>query len=323
MPSLLIVDDNVQLIPVMARMLAPMGQVRFATSGEDALAQMRQQPPDLVLLDAEMPGMSGFDVCQVMRNDPALDLVPVIFVTGHDDLGAELRGLACGAVDFISKPVSEPLLIARVRTQLRIKRLTDELRRTATTDALTGLDNRGSFDQRLQAEWSRAERSGSSLALVLMDVDHFKRFNDHYGHPAGDGCLREVASAIRDQARRPADLAARIGGEEFAVLLPETDEDGALQVAQRIRAAIVARALPHEASTTAAHVTLSLGVACCRPDRQTAGLTLESLMAAADHALYEAKTTGRNRCAVARMDGVSNGAAAATAATVTAAQSLH
>ncbi|UXH77997.1 diguanylate cyclase domain-containing protein [Roseateles amylovorans] len=299
MPSLLIVDDNVQLIPVMARMLAPLGQVRFATSGEDALAQMRQHAPDLVLLDAEMPGMSGYDLCQVMRCDPALDLVPVIFVTGHDDLGAELRGLSCGAVDFISKPVSEPLLIARVRTQLRLKRLTDELRRSATTDALTGLDNRGSFDQRLDAEWARAVRTGSALTLVLMDVDHFKRFNDHYGHPAGDSCLREVAAAIRDQARRPADLAARIGGEEFAVLMPDTDEAGALQAAERIRAAVAARSIPHEASLTADHVTVSLGVVSCTPDRQGSRMTVESLMAAADRALYDAKAAGRNRCAAA------------------------
>lgn len=294
MPTILIVDDNVPLIQVIAPMLAGLGQVRFATSGAAALRQMRMDPPDLVLLDAEMPEMSGYDVCTQMRADPALEGIPVIFVTSHDDLDAELRGLAAGAVDFIGKPVREPLLVARVTTQLRVKQLTDALRRSAMLDGLTGLHNRGSFDQQLSREWQRSLRNGDPLALVLLDVDHFKRFNDHYGHPAGDACLRAVATAVAGLARRPGDMAARVGGEEFAVLLPSTTVDGAREVAEAIRQAIAELAIPHAASLTAAHVTASLGVAGCVPHPSPRDGAEQALLQAADDALYAAKSAGRD-----------------------------
>ncbi|MFG6430413.1 diguanylate cyclase domain-containing protein [Roseateles sp. LYH14W] len=304
MQSILIVDDNVPLIQVLAPMLAGQARVRFATSGAAALQQMRRDPPDLVLLDAEMPDMDGYQVCRAMQEDPELHPIPVIFVTGHDDLDAELRGLACGAVDFISKPVREPLLAARVSTQLRVKRLTDELRRLAALDALTSLHNRGSFDQRLSQEWQRSVRTGEPLALVLLDVDHFKRFNDHYGHPAGDACLRAVAQAIDAQARRPGDMAARVGGEEFAVLLPNTTAAGAREVAQSIRHAISGLQIPHAASLHAAHVTASLGLAVCVPKDAAPGTDEQALIGAADRALYEAKQAGRDRvCAAPLLQG--------------------
>lgn len=143
--SILLVDDNPGLIQVMGRMLSGLALLRFATDGSAALRQMRDSAPDLVLLDAEMPGLSGFEVCQAMQADPALKTIPVIFVTGHGAVDFELKGLELGAVDFISKPISEPLLVARVKTQLRIKRLTDELREVATMDALTRLANRAQF----------------------------------------------------------------------------------------------------------------------------------------------------------------------------------
>ena len=299
MPTILIVDDNVSLIQVLAPMLSGLGQVKFATSGRAALTQMRRSPPDVVLLDAEMPGMSGYEVCTAMRADPELAAIPVIFVTSHDDLDAEVRGLESGAEDFISKPVSEPLLLARVSTQLRVKRLTDELRRTATQDGLTQLNNRGSFDQQLQREWLRSTRTGEPLALVLLDVDHFKRFNDHYGHPAGDACLRAVAGTLAHTGRRAGDMAARIGGEEFALLLPNTTAAGAQQIAESVRQAIGDMAIPHAGSLTSTHVTASLGVAACQAPHPPEGLNQDSLLQAADAALYQAKAGGRNRVALA------------------------
>ncbi|MFG6416632.1 diguanylate cyclase [Roseateles sp. DC23W] len=299
MNSILIVDDNVHLIAVLGKMLAPIAQVRFATAGLPALAQMRAEPPQLVLLDAEMPGMSGYAVCQAMRADPELDKIPVIFVTAHNDAQAEVRALDAGAVDFITKPVNEPVLLARVQTQLRLKALTDELRRSAAIDGLTRVANRGAFDERLQLEHARAARTGGELSLLLLDVDHFKRFNDHYGHPGGDACLREIASALAGQARRPADLASRIGGEEFALLLPDTDMAGALGAAERLIAAIASLALPHAASPTAARVTVSIGIASCVPPQQQAAGAERQLVERADQALYRAKAEGRNRACAA------------------------
>ncbi len=304
MHSLLIVDDSLPLIALMGKMLEPVGRVRFATAGRPALDLMREQPPDLVLLDAEMPDMDGYAVCQAMKADPELEKIPVIFVTAHNDTEAEIRGLTAGAVDFISKPVNEPILLARVQTQLRLKRLSDELRRRASVDPLSGLANRGCFDQRLQLEWSRAARNGTQMSLILLDVDHFKKFNDRYGHPAGDACLRAVADALGLQAHRATDLAARVGDEEFALLLPDTDAAGACVTAERIRDAVVRLAIPHAASKTAPHLTVSIGVVTRQPTPPVQPTAAHDLVEQADQALYAAKAQGRNRMAVAPQQAV-------------------
>jgi diguanylate cyclase (GGDEF)-like protein len=248
------------------------------------------------LLDAEMPGMSGYEVCEAIRGDAMLADIPVIFVTGHGETDAEVRGLEAGAVDFITKPVNEALLQARVRTQLRIKSMADELRSMATTDGLTGLANRRHFDELMRREWQRCARTGSSIALLMADIDHFKRYNDSYGHPGGDACLQAVAKALTLVARRPADRVGRLGGEEFAVLLPDTDLAGGQEVAEHAVKLIQALALPHVASLTAEHVTISVGVAVCT-GRDMARHDPQSLYSAADHALYAAKAQGRNRWA--------------------------
>jgi len=303
---ILLVDDQPLMIRLMARALADVRELRYATSGEDALRMAHEAPPDLVLLDAEMPGMGGFEVCKQMKADPELRHVPVIFVTAHSGAEFELSGFEVGAADFIAKPISAPLLVARVRTQLRLKTLTDELRSLASRDGLTGLANRRSFDEALSREWRRGLRSGSPLSLLMVDVDHFKLFNDHYGHPAGDACLRLVAEALRSAARRPADVVARYGGEEFVLLLPETPRDGAERVARSVIDAAAALAIPHAASKSSPHVTLSIGIAsygervastgrpslrACPAAEEASGA--EELVCVADRALYQAKHAGR------------------------------
>jgi diguanylate cyclase (GGDEF)-like protein len=306
--KLLLVDDNPAMIQLMARELSGFGELRFATRGELALQQVRGWHPDLILLDAEMPGMDGFQVCETVKADPELRDIPVIFVTGHDTPEAELHGLDVGAVDFIAKPISEPLLVARVRTQLRVKALTDELRRIATIDALTEVANRRSFDAVLEREWARGRRDGQPISLLLIDVDHFKRYNDRYGHPAGDTCLHAVAQALRRHLLRPADFVARYGGEEFAVLLPQTDDDGADLVAQRLLEAVSSLRIAHDGSDVAPHVTVSIGIAshlpaspgaCAEatPPRPGAadGAGHLDLLRSADQALYAAKRAGRAR----------------------------
>lgn len=294
--SILIVDDNTGMVQLMARMLKGVARLRFATRGDEALKLMRESAPDLVLLDAEMPGMSGYEVCDAIRADATLADIPVIFVTGHGETDAEVRGLEAGAVDFITKPVNEALLLARVRTQLRLKSMADELRSMATTDGLTGLANRRHFDELMRREWQRCARSGSSIALLMADIDHFKRYNDSYGHPGGDACLQAVAKALTLVARRPADRVGRLGGEEFVVLLPDTDVAGGQEVAEHAVKLIQALALPHVASLTAEHVTISVGVAVCT-GQDMARHDPQSLYSAADHALYAAKAQGRNRWA--------------------------
>ena len=313
--DILLVDDSPGMIQVMGRILAGVGQLRFATSGAAALRQLRERAPDVVLLDAEMPGMSGYEVCERMRVDPTLCDIPVIFVTAHDGQDQELRGLHLGAVDFISKPVSEPLLVARVRTQLRVKRLTDELRRIATTDALTEVCNRRAFDDMLAREAKRALRVQTPLSMLLIDIDHFKLFNDHYGHPAGDACLRAVAQGLRGACHRPADAVARYGGEEFAVLLPDTPSAGAICVARRILDVIEALGICHDASPTAPQLTVSVGIGCFEgrdvvlpaaadetPGGHAQRWIAESL-SAADQALYEAKRGGRAQAWLLEFEG--------------------
>ena len=281
--------------------------MRFATNGEDALRLAREAVPDLVLLDAEMPGMSGFQVCEVLKADPALADVPVIFVTSHSEPAFEVSFLELGAADFIAKPISAPLVLARVKTQLRVKRMADELRRIATIDVLTGVANRRRFDEALEKEWRRARRSGDPMSLLMIDVDHFKPFNDRYGHSAGDACLRSVAHALMGAGLRTADLVARYGGEEFAVLLPHTSRGGAEHVAHGVLGAVEALGIAHDASSAARHVTVSVGVACyddvsgCwlppSADSRLADLDAScspaDLVQAAGKALHSAKQSGR------------------------------
>jgi diguanylate cyclase (GGDEF)-like protein len=284
--------------------------LQFATSGEDALRMARKSAPDLILLDAEMLGMSGFQVLDSLRADPQLADVPVIFVTSHSEAGFEVSALEMGAADFISKPFKSSLVLARVKTHLRLKRMTDELRRIAATDSLTGLANRRQFDDSLEREWLSSLRAGDPIALLLIDIDHFKLYNDRYGHQKGDACLRQVAKALVSASLRPADLVARCGGEEFAILLPQTSRGGAEHVAHRILDAVEALRIRHEASLMADHVTLSIGIACYDEssacwsipsadyrfglDPQERGVA-SNLVLAADKAMYSAKHAGRGR----------------------------
>jgi diguanylate cyclase (GGDEF)-like protein len=316
MPSILLVDDDPSVIAALSRMLAGIGQLRFASSGQDALRLARSSVPDLVIMDVEMPGMSGLEVCARMRDDHLLQEVPVIFVTSHAEVDSEVSGLHVGAVDYITKPPSAPLVRARVALQLRLKHLSDQLREAATIDALTGVFNRRVFGDRLLMEWHRSLRGRTPLSLVLLDIDHFKSYNDRYGHQAGDRCLKEVAQAMKRVTHRPADLLARYGGEEFVQLLPDTHADGARKVACLLLEAVSAMRLTHEGSSVAPHVTISLGVSTfddschdwpaapgdSRFAIESARKMPDELLGAADQALYAAKEHGRARAHFLHLD---------------------
>jgi diguanylate cyclase (GGDEF)-like protein len=291
-PRLLVVDDQPLNIQTLYQAFSADHQVLMATGGEQALALCASQQPDLVLLDVVMPGMDGYEVCRRLKADAATRDIPVIFVTAHSDEAAETLGLAAGAVDFISKPINPNIVRARVGTHLTLKAQSDLLRQWVYIDGLTGVLNRRHFDERLGSEWARSVRTARPLSVVLVDVDFFKRYNDCYGHQAGDDCLRRIAAVLRDGLRRPADMLARYGGEEFVCLLPETAADGAMTVARELERRVRAMGLPHARSDVAEVVTISLGVA-----GQTAapGAAAAGLMAEADTRLYLAKSTGRGR----------------------------
>ena len=209
----LIVEDDAIQLSALASMLGDSYSLQVARSGEQALRLAKNTPPDLILLDQEMPGLTGTDVCQQLKRDPATANVPVVILTSHHDEASELHALGCGAADFVAKPPRASIVRARVANLLRMKLLAERLRRQAITDGLTGLPNRAQFDAILRMEWQRALRSGRDLALLMVDVDCFKAYNDRHGHLAGDDALRQVARALRAVVRRPADLVARFGGE--------------------------------------------------------------------------------------------------------------
>ena len=298
-PRLLVVDDQPVNIQALYQTFSADHQVLMATTGEQAIDLCASKSPDLVLLDIEMPGMDGYEVCRRLKAEALTRDIPVIFVTAHRDEVAETRGLDAGAVDFISKPINPAIVRARVRTHLTLKTQSDLLRKWVYVDGLTGVHNRRYFDERLDTEWSRASRVSTALSVVLMDVDFFKRFNDRYGHQAGDECLRRVAAAMKASLKRPSDLVARYGGEEFVCLLPDTPIAGALKVAEEVRAHVHALQIEHADSAVVPVVTVSLGV-CSKPAGAVASAA--ALLRHADIQLYQAKTQGRHRACGAELD---------------------
>jgi diguanylate cyclase (GGDEF)-like protein len=288
----LVVDDAMENIQILHGALRDEQEVLFALDGARALELARAQQPDLILLDAVMPDMDGYALCRELLTSPETAGIPVIFVTALTSPEDETRALEAGAADFISKPVNAAVVRARVRTQLTVKRQRDALRAMILVDALTGAANRRAFDERLDAEWRRCGRTDLPVTLLLVDIDHFKLYNDHYGHPGGDATLVQVAVAMRRAAGRSQDLVARYGGEEFAILLPQLDAQGAGGVARRLMAELDHMAIPHAASPTAPVLTVSIGIACMVPGELSFPA---DLIQVADALLYQAKAGGRNQ----------------------------
>lgn len=290
--TILIVDDTPENIEVMARALGDDYRIRFATSGVAALNLVQEEQPALILLDLMMPGMDGYEVLERLKEDGLTRDIPVIFVTARNDMESETHALEAGGVDFITKPVNPAVVRARIKTHLTLQAQKDFLRSLAFIDGLTGLANRRRFDEALDLEWRFCKRHAAPLVLLFLDVDFFKRYNDHYGHLAGDDCLKQVAAVLSQQFRRPHDLVARYGGEEFVCLLPESDLGAIKAKAQALCDAVAAQGIPHETSDAASVVTISIGMAVMVPnDGNEAG----DLVAMADANLYAAKEGGRNR----------------------------
>ncbi|HEY0585663.1 MAG TPA: diguanylate cyclase [Pseudoduganella sp.] len=294
--TILIIDDNPDTIRLMSAMLREQARVLFATNGVAGLEIARAQRPQLILLDLQMKSMDGFAVCERIMADPDLRHCPVIFVTASSGVDSEIACLDAGAVDFITKPLSGPVVQARVRTHLRLQAALASLDTLAHKDGLTGLHNRRYFDEQFAVEVARHRRQGAALGLALVDVDHFKLYNDQYGHQLGDECLRAVAQALAQCTRRPGELVARYGGEEFVVLLPNSCEDEVRRYGSWICQHVAGLQLPHAASPVAPQVTISVGLCSAAPDTDA---TPAGLLEVADKALYEAKRAGRNRAVLA------------------------
>lgn len=288
----LIVDDVPDNIRVMASMLSSDEyEIYVATHGQQAIDLVGLISPDIILLDVRMPGMNGYDVCSQLKDNVRTRNIPLIFVTSAQDEQEEAYGLEIGAADYIQKPTHAAIVRARVHNHITLKHQQDKLRRLSTLDGLTGIANRRHFDDMLVMEIERCQRQSQPLSLIMCDIDYFKRYNDKYGHQAGDECLIQVAQTLSAKFQRAGDLVARYGGEEFVILLPSTGREVACLMAERVRQAIQDEGISHEDSPHRT-VSMSFGVAT-RPPRSPE--PRETLVRVADDALYAAKANGRNR----------------------------
>ncbi|HEY5557016.1 diguanylate cyclase domain-containing protein [Acetobacterium sp.] len=291
--KVLIVDDSLLNTKLLEQALMENFDILIANSGKEALAIANSNdPPDIILLDIMMPEMDGYEVCEYLQLDPHTKDIPVIFVTALSEAESEEHGLKIGAIDYITKPFSIPIVKAKIKNHLALKYYQDILKINTDVDQLTNIANRRRFDEMFSIEIKKAKRMGSFLSVLMLDIDHFKFYNDTYGHLEGDECLRKVAFAIKNTLKRPGDFAARWGGEEFTCLLPDTDRLGAAKVCEKLRISIMDLGIAHKSSPVYKDITVSIGVITSDPSEDGC---YESLLKHADAALYQAKDSGRNR----------------------------
>lgn len=289
----LVIDDSADIHRLLKIRLRDINvNIISAFDGHEGLQLARVELPDLILLDIDMPGMSGFDTLSSLKSDPNTVAIPVIFLSGSGTATDKVRGFDLGAVDYVTKPFDVSELRARVRSALRTQHLLRMLSQRAQLDGLTGLWNRRHLDERLAEYIASATRHGRELSLIIGDIDHFKRLNDTFGHPFGDQVLVQFARLLVNESRE-SDVACRYGGEEFAVMLPDTSVEDARTVAERYRRSLESRTWAVRVPLV---VTASFGIACLG---QLRSRNAARLIEAADAALYAAKRGGRNRVAIA------------------------
>jgi diguanylate cyclase (GGDEF)-like protein len=306
-PTLLLVDDERLYINILNKMIKDSYEIKVALNGRQAFERAISTPhPDLILLDVQMPELDGFKVLTRLQNDTRTSGIPVIFITAMNSEDDETRGFELGAVDYITKPFSPAIVNARIKIHLELLRQKCELKEMhqqvlalSITDALTGIANRRRFDEFLEQEWTRSSRVESSLGLLMMDIDYFKLYNDHYGHNGGDKCLKQIAEILIKEVIRSPDMLARYGGEEFACVLPGVNLEELHEIAQAILETIRTAAIPHEKSDVTGIVTLSIGGTVIKPNLNTGNC--EELINMADRLLYESKQKGRNRMTINSM----------------------
>ncbi len=291
--KVLIVDDNRQNIEMLMALFKNDYKIAAAINARRAMKiALSDTPPDLILMDILMPEMDGYELCATLKENPDTKDIPIIFVTAVSEVMDENRGFNLGAVDYITKPFHPPVVKARVKLHLNLKRKQELLEKYAFIDALTEIPNRRRFDEILEKEWNRAIRSKLPLSMVMIDIDHFKYYNDTYGHGMGDDCLKKVAATLEKSLRRGSDFVARYGGEEFMAILPDTSGEEAMGICQHIADNINDLAIEHRSSQINGRITVSMGGVTIQPD---ATLSIREFIEATDKKMYEAKTAGRNQ----------------------------
>ncbi len=294
--SILIVDDSSFNNALLSDILKDEYQIRTVTNGNAAFdIAFSQEPPALILLDVVMPEIDGYEVCKKLKANDFTKNIPVIFITARVNEEDEIYGFSLGAVDYISKPYNPVIVKARVRTHMELAMYREYLEAISYLDGLTGIPNRRRFDERFELMWNIARREKNVLSVVMMDIDNFKKYNDIYGHQAGDDCLIKVAKELEKTIQRKTDFIGRYGGEEFVCILPNTDKDNAVLVAEQMRQNIMKLNVEHKGSEVSDIVTISLGVASFIPDKESKASDLLEL---ADAALYCSKESGRNKVSI-------------------------
>ncbi|MBU1436896.1 MAG: diguanylate cyclase [Gammaproteobacteria bacterium] len=288
----LIIDDQKSNLKILSDILRDEVELILAQDGEQGIRKAIQYTPDLILLDVVMPGIDGFEVIKQLKHDPATYLTPVIFITSLNDVNHEEKGFLLGACDYINKPFHAAVVMARVKLHLQLTRQRRMLEQLANIDPLTAVANRRKYQEVLAQQWRDAYRKRSSLSLVMVDVDNFKLYNDHYGHAAGDRVLQQVAMTLAAELRRPFDFIARYGGEEFVIILPDTPADDSFRIIDGCRQAIMQLQIPHQAAGGC--VTISAGGYSCIPEQPDEAMSALALKQA-DDLLYQAKRQGKNR----------------------------
>jgi len=305
MKSVLIVDDQETNITLLTKILGPEYTIYSAENGIDAIEAAEKHLPSVILLDILMFDMDGYAVISELKSSPKTKDIPVIFITSLDSDTDEEKGLSLGAADYITKPFSAAIVKLRIKNQIEMHDQLYTIEKLSKIDGLTELPNKRSFENRMNIEWARARREMMPISIMMIDVDFFKKYNDTYGHLQGDTALKAVADVFSETLRRPTDFAARWGGEEFAVILPNTNLDGALKIAEIIRKHTEdTEILCLDGSIT--KITVSIGINTkevvtllknedgTRLPHEQSNL-IKDFISEADKALYDAKNRGRNR----------------------------
>lgn len=295
-PTILVVDDMTTTLLLLHDLLKDTYEVKIAKSGTKAL-EILESPNDidLILLDIEMPDINGYDVCKRIKNNETIKNIPIIFITGRTSQEDEEYGLNLGAIDYITKPFNKAIVKLRIKNYLDLKIKNDMLEKLSMYDGLTNIRNRRFFDETFEKTFSEIKRDKKSLAVLMIDIDFFKPYNDNYGHGQGDETLRKVAKALEKTIKRASDFVARYGGEEFVILLKDIKKDGVEAVANNLLNAVRELKITHEFSKIENYVTISIGASFYNSNSDVTKL---ELLLKADETLYNVKNSGRNNFAI-------------------------